>query len=196
VNRAAKTFLRAFGQVLATCLLLGGLMAWAGDSRPFSEYQVKAVFLFNFARFVQWPAVAYPATNSPFVITIVGDDPFGASLDDAVREDRVQNHAIVIQRIRHNDPIPPSQILFIARSEKDRLGEILAQVKNQATLTVADTARAAEQGTMINLVVAQGSVKMEINQQVVESAGLHVSSKLLSLARIVNSSPDQAPSKP
>ena len=176
------------------CLLLSGWMVSAGGAKSVGEYQVKAVFLYNFTKFVNWPTNADTSTNTPFVIGIVGEDPFGTTLDDAVRGEQMQNRPIVIRRFRSDEAIGNCQVLFIARSEKDRLGEVLEQMKGRATLIVADTVRAAEHGCMINLLLAQGSVKMEINQSLVEAAGLQVSSKLLSLARIVNTeAPKPAP---
>ena len=177
-------------------LLLGGWMISAGVSKTVSEYQVKAVFLYNFTKFVNWPADADSSIKASFVIGIVGEDPFRAILENTVGEERVQDHPIVIQRFRSDETVTNCNILFIARSEKDRVKAVLEQVKGRAILTVADTPQAAEQGVMINLSLVEGSVKMEINQTAVESAGLQISAKVLSLARIVSSTPDKAPAKP
>jgi hypothetical protein len=193
---AAKASSRLWRQVLLAWLWLCAGMVSAGGGHAVGEYQVKAVFLFNFTKFVDWPAEAVAATNLPFVIGIVGEDPFGTTLDEAVREELARNRPIVIQRFRSNETIAKCDILFIARSEKDRLNAVLEQVKSQAILTVADTAQAAEQGVMINLSLAQGSVKMEINQNAAAAAGLKVSAKLLSLARIVNPVADKPPPQP
>jgi hypothetical protein len=190
---AARHFWR---QVLLTWLWLCGGMVWAGGANAVGEYQVKAVFLFNFTRFVDWPVVADTSTNSPFVISIVGEDPFGSILDEAIRGESVRNRRIVIRRLHSNEPIAPCDCLFIARSEKDRLKEVLDQVKSRPTLTVADTAQAVEQGVMINLSLVQGSVKMEINPSTSDAAGLKISAKLLNLARIVNPAADRAPPQP
>ena len=183
-------------QILVAWLLLGCGMLLAAVSKSVSEYEVKAVFLYNFTKFVTWPAEPDSPGKSPFVIGIVGDDPFGANLENVVGNELVQHRPIVIQRLRSNETFAKCHILFIARSEKDRLSEILGQIKGRAILTVADTPQTAEQGVMINLSVIQGSVKMEINQNAVESAGLQISAKVLSLARIVNPEGDKAPSKP
>lgn len=190
----AKASLRLWRQVLLIWLLLGLGLVWAEESKPIGEYQVKAVFLFNFTKFAYWPAEA--TANTPFVIGVVGEDSFGTILDDAVRDEMVQLRPIVIRRYRRGETIARCHILFIARSEKDRLHALLQQFQGQPILTVADTARAAEQGVMINLLLVQGSVKMEINQRAVEAAGLKVSAKLLSLAKIVNTQADPPPPQP
>ena len=171
------------------------MVSMAGP-KPVGEYQVKSVFLYNFTKFVTWPTNTDSTTNSPFVIGIVGEDPFGNTLEDAVRGELAQNQPIVIKRFRSGEAISKCQILFISRSEKDRLNDVLDQVKGQPVLTVADTPRAAEHGVMINLLLVQGSVKMEINQAMVEASRIVVSSKLLSLARIVNTDADKTPSSP
>ena len=195
----AASACRRFRQLLVIWLLLPGVWAFAeGGSRSAGEYQVKAVFLYNFTKFVYWPAEANAAAaaRSPFVIGIVGEDPFGANLEEAVRKELVQGRPIVVQRFQDHEPITNCDLLFIARSEKDRLDALLAEARSRAILTVADTAKAAEQGVMINLSLVEGSVRMEINQQAVASAGLKVSAKLLSLARIVNTQTEQTPSHP
>ena len=190
----AKKSNRARWRVLVTWLMLAACMASAGGSKSVGEYQVKAVFLYNFTKFVSWPANA--PTNTPFVIGIVGEDPFGTVLDEAVRQELMHNRPILIQRLRDDESATNCQMLFISRSEKDRINDVLERVRGRAILTVADAPQAAEQGVMINLLVVQGSVKMEINQNAVEAAGLQVSAKVLSLARIVNTETDGTPSKP
>jgi hypothetical protein len=171
---------------VAAWLLACAGMVWGGELKPVSEYQLKAAFLFRFTQFVEWPAQPGATNDRPFVIGIVGEDPFGTNLDDAVRNEFFQEtRPIVIHRFRTNEIPAGCDILFIARSEKDRLKEVLTQVKGQATLTVADTASAAEEGVMINLSLVQGSVKMEINKEALTASGLKVSAKLLALAKIV-----------
>jgi hypothetical protein len=191
-----KAPFRLWRQVLLLWLLLAGGMIWAGQPKPVGESQVKAVFLFNFTKFAYWPANGDVVANSPFVIGVVGEDTLGNSLDEAVRAELVQDRPIVVRRFRSSEAIGPCQILFIARSEIGRLDTVLERVRSQPVLTVADTAHAAEAGVMINLVLVEGSVKMEINQRAVESAGFKISAKLLGLARIVNTQVDESASKP
>jgi hypothetical protein len=178
---------------LLSCWLLLGpcVVASESDNSVASEYEVKAVFLYNFTRFVEWPANAFASSNAPLVIAILGNDPFGAVLDNAVRNEVIRNHPLVVKRFRGGDPVPECHILFICRSEKERLDEILEKLQRAPVLTVADFNRAAERGAMINLSV-KDSVKMEINLPAVTGAGLEISSKLLNIAREVK--PDRTPS--
>jgi hypothetical protein len=188
--------------MLAAWLLLGGWIVLAATPKSASEHELKAVFLYNFTKFVTWPVPEDGPTDSPFVIGILGDDPFGATLDNAVHGESVQHRPIVVQRLRGDQGVAQCDILFIAQSEKDRLKAVLQKVGSRPVLTVADTPGAAEQGVMINLSVVQNSakmeinVKMEINENAVKSAGLKVSAKLLNLAKIVKTQRDKTPARP
>lgn len=178
------------------CWLLLPLLNAAEQPRSASEYDIKAVFLYNFTKFTDWPENAFPSTNSPIIIAVAGQDPFGKALDEVMKGEAVRRHPLQVQRLNGGAPIPHCHILFIARSEKDRLDSLLKEVQGRPILTVADTPRAAERGVMVNLVV-QESVRMEINQAAIAAARLQVSSKLLSLARIVQAaSPPAAFSQP
>ena len=108
-----------------------------------SEYQVKAVFLFNFAQFVDWPAEAFPRPDAPFVIGILGEDPFGAQLDDVVRGETVNKRPLVIERYRSVAEIRNCNILFIGGNEGGHLDEILMALKGRSILTVGDADAAA-----------------------------------------------------
>src|SRR5216110_957205 len=110
---------------LALLLIGGGLL---GAAAPVSEYQLKAVFLFNFAQFVEWPPAAFAGDTSPIVIGVLGEDPFGAYLDETVRGEKVGNRPIQVQRYRRADEITTCHVLFISRSEESQLGQTLASL--------------------------------------------------------------------
>jgi len=155
-----------------------------GAAEP-TEYQVKAVFVFNFARFVEWPAQAFTAPDEPFVIGIVGTDPFGARLDEAVRGERVGQHPLQVRRFRNADKIGACQILYIDRSEGAQLSQILTAVNQRNTLTVTDLDGAAQHGVMIQFVTESNRIRLRINVEAARAAGLEISSKLLRPAEIV-----------
>jgi hypothetical protein len=152
-----------------------------------SEYQIKAAFLYNFTQFTDWPASTFSATNAPIVIGIVGEDPFGNIMDEVVRGEMVRGHPLVIKRLRADEDLRSCHVLFISRSEKDRLPALLSQLKGSPVLTVSDINEFAQEGGMVNLLLANNTVKLEINQAKAEEAGLQISAKLLRLARIVKS---------
>jgi YfiR/HmsC-like len=144
-------WLAVLSQALTVCLL------GAGDDRAMSEYQVKAAFLYNFTKFVSWPAIAFPTTNSPFVLGIAGNDPFGKSLDEVVRNETVGTHPIQVRRLRAGDDLGSCHMLFISGSEKEWVESMLAQLRRRPILFVGDTAGFAVRGVTVNLLLVQGS---------------------------------------
>jgi hypothetical protein len=150
-----------------------------------SEYQVKAVFLFNFAQFVDWPAEAFPASDTPLVICVLGNDPFGGALDQTVRDERRGGRPFLVRRHRSVDEIKTCHILFISRSEGDRPQAILAGLKQRPILTVSDADRFAERGGMIRFVTDRNRIRIQLNLAATEAAHLTISSKLLRVAEII-----------
>lgn len=167
------------------CLWLTGGWAVAAESLAgVGEYQVKAAFLYNLIKFTDWPANSFTASEAPIVIGIVGEDPFGQTIDDLVRGETVCARPLVIRRLKADEDLSRCHVLFISKSEKDRGTQILNQVKRRPVLTVSDTPGFAEQGGMVTLLLASKTVKLEINQAVAADAGLRISAKLLKLARL------------
>jgi hypothetical protein len=150
-----------------------------------TENQVQAVFLFNFSRFVEWPAQAFAAPNDPFVIGIVGSDPFGARLDEAVHNEQINGHPLTVRRYRSVSEVDNCQILFIDRSEIGHLGQILAALDHHSTLTVSQADGAAQRGVMIQFATENSRIRLRINVESARAAGLTISSKLLRPAEIV-----------
>ena len=158
---------------------LGGIAARA-DEAP--EYQVKAAFLYNFAKFVEWPADALPQDSSPFVIGVLGDDPFGANLDKTVEGKALGEHKIVAKRFKKLEDVQTCHILFVCRSEKDKLSKIVERLGKANTLVVGDTDQLLQRGGAINFTLEDKKVRFEINADAAERADLKVSSKLMQLA--------------
>lgn len=149
-----------------------------------AEYQIKAVFLYNFAQFIDWPAKSFPDPQAPFVIGVLGDDPFGSYLDETVRGEKIGVRALVVQRFRRVGDIHNCQVLFISRSEGDRVEQDLSTLKGRTILTVSDIDDFAARGGMIRLVTEKGRVRIHIKLDLVRAANLTVSSKLLRVAEI------------
>jgi len=170
------------------CLWLAGNgLVGAEKSAGVGEYQVKAAYLYNFTKFTDWPASAFASPNAPMVIGIVGEDPFGKTMDDVVSGEIVRDHPLVVKRLRPDEDLRSCHVLFISRSESKQLPALLEKLKGSPVLTAGDTSDFAEQGGMVNFLLDQKTVKLEINQAAVEAAGLQISGKLLKLARIVKS---------
>lgn len=156
--------------------------AWA---QPTSEYQVKAAYLFNFGQFVEWPAHPAAPANAPFVIGVVGKDPFGKTLDDVVRGESLGGRQLVVRRYRDAQEITNCQILFIARSEAERLDQTLEALRGRQVLTVTDIEGAEHQGAMIVLVNDNQRIRMRINLSAAKASNLVISSKLLRPAEVI-----------
>ena len=173
---------------LTGLLCLAGAWAAAADTSPVAgEYQVKAAFLYNFTKFTNWPPGAFSSATAPLIIGILGEDPFGQTMDDIVRGETVGERSLVVKRLRANDDLRACHLLFISRSEKERLPAVLSQLKGSPVLSVSEINGFAEQGGMVNLLLANKTVRIEINQAAAAQAGLQISAKLLKLARLVKS---------
>ena len=177
-----NTATRRLWRRLALLLIAGGLL---GAAAPVSEYQLKAVFLFNFAQFVEWPPAALPRENAPFVIGVLGKDPFGADLDDVVRAETVNGHPLAVVRYHDVAEVRDCQILFIAASELRQLEGILAALSGRGILTVTDADGSAVRGVMIGLVRQDNRIRLRIDLQATKASNLTISSKLLRPAEIV-----------
>lgn len=168
--------------VLALALARGA----AATSAPGMEYQVKAVFLYNFTQFVDWPAEAFAAPDAPLVIGILGQDPFENYLDDVVRGEKAGGHPIVVKRFRDIESARDCQLLFVGGEESRRPQAVAAALKDRTILTVGDSEDFSKRGGMIDFVTRQGKIRLQINVGMVRAANLAVSSKLLRLADIVD----------
>lgn len=164
-------------------LILGlGVLPLRADDKPALEVQVKAAFLAKFAMFVEWPAAA---TNAPFVIGILGKDPFGDFLDAAAKREFANRRGIEIRRSDDLNKLAGCQIVFISTSESARLSSHLAGLAGQPVLTVGDESNFAGRGGMIGFIKEAGMVRFEINTRAAELAGLKLSAKLLQVGKIV-----------
>jgi hypothetical protein len=150
-----------------------------------TENQVQAVFLFNFSRFVEWPPQTFTAPDVPFVIGILGSDPFGGRLDEAVRGEQIDQHPLLIRRYRNVSEIGDCQILYIDRSAGPDLPRILAALDHRSTLTVSDVDGSSQRGVMIQFTTENSRIRLRINVESARASGLTISSKLLRPAEIV-----------
>ncbi len=172
------------GVLLSSLLALGGVAARAARL-PASEYQVKAVFLFNFASFVDWPPEAFAEETSPIVIGVLGENVFGPFLADTIGAEQIHGRPLTLQTYSRVDEIKSCHVLFISPSEADRLPSILDALKGRSILTVGDSENFASRGGMIRFVLEQNKIRLHINLAAAQDAKLTLSSKLLRLAEIV-----------
>ncbi len=148
-----------------------------------SEYKVKAAFLFNFAKFVEWPE--REGDTDAVTIGVIGFDPFGENLEQVVRDKTVGSKRIAIRRFAGVEELEPCDILFISPSESSRLDAILRALDGTATLTVGEDEGFVQKGGIIRFFTEQSKIRFEINLDAAEYEGLRLSSRLLQVARTV-----------
>jgi hypothetical protein len=154
------------------------------------EYQIKAVFLYNFALFVEWPGDAFSNSTEPIVIGVLGKDPFGSYLEEAIAGEKVNNRSLVIARYSKVEEIRQCHILFISKSESPRLDTILMSLNRKPILTVADFEGFAQRGGMIRFTNENKKIRFRINVEATTAAHLTISSKLLRPANIISPGKD------
>lgn len=180
--------------VLARWLIAAGALLASSFAAPAGpaisrEYQIKAVFLFNFAQFVEWPPAALAEPGAPLVVGVLGEDPFGSYLDDTVRGETVAGRPLLVRRYRRVEDVTACHILFIAASESGRCDTILAALRHRPILTVSDLAGFAGRGGMIELFTDKSKVRLRIDLTPARAASLAISSKLLRPADVITSPP-------
>lgn len=145
---------------------------------------MKAAFIYNFAKFVEWPQGA--RADEPFVVTVLGADPFGRALEDALRGKTVEGRPIVLRRAARLDEVGASQILFISGSEAPALASILKRIEADPVLTVGDMGQFAAHGGIIGFRLEGERIRLDISLAAAERSRLRLSSQLLRIARIVD----------
>lgn len=167
---------------LFAALLMYLLCATALHAQKVSEYQVKAAFVFNFCKFIEWPADVFSAATQPFVIGIVGQDPFGTYLDEIVAGEKIVGHNMSVDRYKSVEEIGDCQILFIG--SPGITAEALNKVKNKSVLTVSDEPEFNNAGGIIRFYTENEMIRLQINIAAAKEAHLEISSKLLRIAKI------------
>jgi hypothetical protein len=153
------------------------------------EYQIKAVFLFNFTQFVEWPEDAFSSQDSPFVIGIVGRDPFGSYLDETIRGEHLLEHPLVVKRFQSVLDVDHCHMLFINSTDVSQIKRSFEKVLGKPVLTVGDVPDFARLGGMIHFVTEGSKTRFRINLEAAREANVVISSKLLKLADIVETQP-------
>jgi hypothetical protein len=173
---------RAGSAAAVVLALLGAAFAADEPSRP-TEYDMKAAYLFHFAKFVRWPEEDAP--GSSFVIAVLGEDPFGAILDRMLEGKTILSRKIEVRRVTTLPAGSRIHVLFVGSSEEARLGEILQTLRGSSVLTVGDMEGFVDRGGMIAFKLREDTVRFEVNLSQVERAKLKMSSQLIRLAQRV-----------
>ncbi|HEY3405739.1 MAG TPA: YfiR family protein [Ohtaekwangia sp.] len=170
--------------VVAVWLISCGMSK--AQSEAAREHQVKAVFLFNFAQFVQWPDIAFDHTTSQLVIGVLGTDPFGSFLDETVKGESVNGHPLRVLRFQKPEDVVGCHILFIQIPKNEQLREVLEKLKGRHILTVSESTTFIKQGGIVRFVKENNKIRFQINLAAAKEADLVISSKLLRLAEVVS----------
>jgi hypothetical protein len=176
-NHAGKAVVLLFSLMFA----IG--FKYDAQGSQFTEYQIKAAYIYNFVRFVDWPPQAFASTNAPMVIGVLGENVFGGSLQQIINGKKINGHELQCVQMDSVTKATNCQVLFISDSEKSHLSKILGQLQGTSVLTVSEADNFIGDGGMIYLFIdEENKVRFQINNNAARKAGLTISSKLLSLA--------------
>jgi len=184
LNRGLQVLLRQLTAGALAWALLTVTTLSAQSSKP-TEYQVKAAYLYNFGRFVEWPAKVSAAKDGLFTICVLGQDPFGPILNAVLANETIAGKNVVTEKIPKPEDAVKCQILFISSSEESQLKHILATLDSASVLTVSDLPQFSRRGGMVQFILEGTRVRFEVNLSPTEHAGLTLSSELLKLATSV-----------
>jgi hypothetical protein len=180
---------RMFAVLTVILLLAGERRGFAADPQTLSEYQIKAGFLFNFTRFVEWPAKAFANDRSPIVVCTTGDSEVTELLTEAAAGKVVDGRAVLIRHIKVTEDLRECNLLFVTGAEERRMVWILDRVKGTNVLTVGEFPGFAKAGGMINFFIQENKVKLEINLDAATHADMKISAKLIAVSRLVSHNP-------
>ena len=173
------------------CVVAGTTAALFAQAEAPKDSSVKAVFLHNLTQFVEWPASAFQSTDTPLVIGILGEDPFGRHLEEAIEGEENNGHSMVVRHFDTEKDIEICHVLFINLPDPAQTGRILAKLQGKSILTVSDSEGFLEAGGMVQLVQADNKMHFRINPDAYSAGDLKVSSKLLRVAEVIT-----VPNKP
>jgi hypothetical protein len=171
--------------LLALALAPGALGGTVSAGAPTREYQIKAIFLFNFVQFVTWPETAFDGPESPIKIGVLGFDPFGPALEAAIAGETVRKRPLEIVRSYRWPDLQHCHLVFISPSERFRLDELLRAFRPLPVVTVSEIPGFTERGGAINFYIEGHKVRFEINPRAARRHDIKLSAQLLSLARII-----------
>ena len=184
-----RCLIRRVVSLILMVALTSSLLGTGAQGQGSGEYQIKAAFLYNFAKFIEWPAEAFTESCAPLIVGVIGNDPFGSALDQTMSGKTINGRPLIIKRLKWGQNLRTCQILFISSSERKRLAQLFESLKGATVLTVSETEQFCQQGGIINFLIEDNKVRFEINATAATGAQLKISSKLLALAKTVRGRP-------
>jgi len=180
-HRRLRRTTNAVFAAIALATLIAAPPTRAADA-PSREFQLKAAYIYNFAQFIEWPERAFAKADSPLVITVLGDSPFGNALDQVTKGRAVRGHEITVRYVQQPNAVGQTHILFVAPPHSQNPAEILRGLNG--VLTIADSDSFMTAGGLIRFFSEDNKLRFEINATAAEKGGLKVSAKLLQLAKV------------
>jgi len=174
----------AFISMVLPLFLLFSPVNLSAQNRIAPYYEVKAAFLYNFTRFIEWPESSFNSPEDPFIIGVIGKNPFGNFLEDIVANEHVKGHQIKVVYFQSIKEISTCHLLYINVSEPDKIKTILDKISEENTLTVSDATNFAKWGGHIRFFTESDKIRLQINLEKTKEAKLSISSKLLGIAQI------------
>jgi hypothetical protein len=155
----------------------------AESERTVSEYEVKAAYIYNFAKFVEWPPTYFAAANAPITIGVIGDEEFAALLEKVVKNKLVQEHTLQVRQLKWPTDLRTCNMVYVSSNEQKRFRQITENLQDKSVLTITEVEEKSQPKGIMNLFIEGGKVQFEVNIADAEKAKLRISSKLLRLAR-------------
>jgi hypothetical protein len=169
-----------------SCIIaLGVLFSADARAQMADQYRVKAAFLYNFSKFVEWPPQSFKSLSSPFVIGVLGKNPFGRALTEVIAGRTFSGRPLQMREVTDAQQAADCQIVFVSSSERKRLKALFDALDSCGVLTVGEAENFTTEGGIINFKIEGGSVRLQINLVAARKQQLRISAKLLSLAEIV-----------
>jgi hypothetical protein len=170
--------------LLAVSTLISGEPLLA-QSHGLTEYEIKAGFLFNFTKFVEWPEGAFVDSGAPIILGILGENPFGELLTTAVAGKAVNGRAVLVKQFKEGQDLRGCQVLFVAAADKKHMAQTLGKLKGSKVLTVGEGTGFTQSGGMIAFLVEGNKVRLEIDLEAASEAHLKISAKVIAVAHLV-----------
>jgi len=175
--------------IITVAFMFGNIQVGAAQTAKPGEYEVKAAYLYNFGKFVEWPSGGGTPRTDSFEICVVGQDPFGSALNATLTDEKIAGRNVIVKEMKSAQDATSCSILFVSTSEEHQLKQVLAALEGSNVLTVSDMPEFSRRGGMVQFVVEGKKVRFEINLASTERAGLTLSSELLKLAVNVRKNP-------
>jgi hypothetical protein len=178
--------LKSFKMVVMITILIAFCSVCVSGQGSLPEHEVKAAFIYNFSKFVDWPSNAFPSSDSPLAIGVIGDSSLKNTLQRIVSNENINGRSIVVSQAKNDENLKRYHILFVGKSELNKTSGILSSVRGSSVLTIGETGEFLRSGGVINFFLENNKVRFEINPNAAQRNSLKISSKLLRLAKISN----------